>query len=283
MDACLVCKNMSWSTIYNETLLQCRDCGFITANIDIDPDELIRHYRQEYFSGQEAGHHLATKTSREINFRRKVRPLINKIGRTNITSVLEVGCSYGFFANILKKELGKNISYIGLDQSQEAIQYGQNCLKVNVIQADYLKFRPKEMPSDIFMWDVIEHLSRPDRFIEKAKHDLQPGGRLIISTPDIGTLLPRLRGKKWRNIHPPTHLHYFSAHTLRQLLVMLGFRIVLQSHPPVWRNIKHSVRLVMTEQVRQSFWGTRLLEMIPKELTIPVNTFDNLVILAEKC
>ena len=61
------------------------------------------------------------------------------------------------------------------------------------------------------MWDTIEHLKRPDLFVQKAAADLRPGGLIALTTGDIGSLNARLRGARWRMIHPPTHLHYFSV------------------------------------------------------------------------
>jgi hypothetical protein len=36
----------------------------------------------------------------------------------------------------------------------------------------------------------------------------------------------RLRGRRWRMIHPPTHLHYFSRETLGRLLDDVGFDVI---------------------------------------------------------
>ena len=46
-----------------------------------------------------------------------------------------------------------------------------------------------------------------------------------MTTGDIGSLMARWRGARWRQIHPPTHLHYFSKLTLAQLLERHGFTV----------------------------------------------------------
>ena len=58
---------------------------------------------------------------------------------------------------------------------------------------------------------------------------------LALTTGDIGSVNARLRGHKWRMIHPPTHLHYFSAETMKALLDRHGFRQSSISVIPVSR------------------------------------------------
>jgi SAM-dependent methyltransferase len=78
----------------------------------------------------------------------------------------------------------------------------------------------------VCMWDTIEHLPGPARFVSRAAEALRPGGHLFLTTGDIGSLNARLRGSGWRQIHPPTHLNYFSRETMRRLLERYGFEVV---------------------------------------------------------
>jgi hypothetical protein len=49
---------------------------------------------------------------------------------------------------------------------------------------------------------------------------------LFVTTGDIGSTLARWRGSRWRLIHPPTHLHYFSRETVTRLLSRYGLQVV---------------------------------------------------------
>ena len=44
---CLVCNTNALSPIYNETLLKCNICGFITANMEIDSETLQQTYTEK--------------------------------------------------------------------------------------------------------------------------------------------------------------------------------------------------------------------------------------------
>jgi hypothetical protein len=73
------------------------------------------------------------------------------------------------------------------------------------------------------MWDTIEHLADPAAYLEAAFRLLDPGGWLFLTTGDVGAMVARLRGRRWRQIHPSTHLHYFSRATMTRLLTRIGF------------------------------------------------------------
>jgi hypothetical protein len=76
------------------------------------------------------------------------------------------------------------------------------------------------------MWDTIEHLESPDAYLSRIAEVLRPGGVLALTTGDIGSWLARRQGPRWRQIHPPTHLWYFSRETMQRALERFGFEVV---------------------------------------------------------
>ena len=56
------------------------------------------------------------------------------------------------------------------------------------------------------------------QFIAKIAEVSSPDALLVLTTGDIGSRLARMRGQKWRLIHPPSHLHYFDRVTVTRLL-----------------------------------------------------------------
>ena len=121
------------------------------------------------------------------------------------------------------------------------------------------------------MWDTIEHLADPRGAIEKVAAEIAPGGLVAISTGDIGSWLPRRQRDRWRQIHPPTHLWYFSAATLTRLLEETGFRILLVTHPPFYRSLR--------------LYVPRLASMCPRwvgDLPVPLQTWDLVEVYARR-
>jgi SAM-dependent methyltransferase len=280
-ETCLVCSAKEFKPIYNGTLLKCGACGFVTANMKVDSDLLKQTYTENYFKGEEYVDYLRDKEILQTNFRQRLHRIFKKVNKLTITNALEIGCAYGFFAEELNLNL-KKINYIGYDVVPEAIEYGKKHLKQNLICGDYLEAKVDGKLSDVFMWDVIEHLSNPEKFIAKAAIELQSGGRIYITTGDIECLIPQIQKANWRMIHPPSHLQYFSKRTLTKLLENNGFVVIDVSYPPVYR----SVRLIYYSLFMLRKKYPKLLEkvynIIPEKLNIAINTYDIMFMIAEK-
>lgn len=278
---CLVCKASQLKSIYGGTLLKCGTCGFVTANMEVDLDILKQTYTENYFKGEEYLDYLRDKEILQTNFKNRLQYIFKKVDKATITNTLEIGCAYGFFAEELDHHL-KNVKYVGYDVVLEAITYGKDQLKQNLICGDYLQSETGKNLSDIFMWDVIEHLPNPEKFIEKASTELKAGGRIYITTGDIERLVPSIQKEKWRMIHPPSHLHYFSKKTLSRLVEKNGFQIIDVSYPPVYR----SVRLIFFSlfMLRKKFpkFVEKIYNLIPAKMNVAINTYDIMFLIAEK-
>jgi len=248
--------------------------------MDVDEDVLRRVYNTNFFDGEEVYDYLGTKDSRQLNFHKRLGRVLRVVDRDRLLRVLEIGAAYGFFGEVLLRDL-PGASYTGIDVAQEATRHGHEVLGLDLECGDYLKREYPEPFTGVFLWDVIEHLARPQDFVCKIHGDLAAGGHLVIGTPDIGMPLPKLRGRRWRNIHPPSHLQYFSAQTLRIFLERHGFEVLAVLHPPVWRSAKLIFHFIV-----QKRWNNALTRglsgLIPRGLTIPLNTYDNMIVIARK-
>ena len=209
-------------------LVKCERCGFVSANLTLTDAEVAALYDRGYFHGDEYLDYVAEEESLRLNFNGRLRTLQQVVPDLRERDIFEIGCAYGFFLDEAR-HFARSVA--GIDISQDATAYGRSRFGLDVQQGDYLSRALGKKYGVIAMWDTVEHLQRPDLFIEKVKDDLQPGGILALTTGDIGSVNARLRGQKWRMIHPPTHLHYFSAGTMKALLGRHGFDVVHLSHP----------------------------------------------------
>ena len=278
---CMVCHGRKNKNIYSGKLKKCLDCGFVTANLEVNEVGLEDLYSEGYFKGEEYYDYEKDKFIIQKNFIKRVKHLIKKIERKKIKRVLEIGCAYGFFGEVLQSFIPE-AKYLGLDISDHAVKYASDILKLNVIRVDYLNFKNRQEYTDVFMWDVIEHLQRPDLILEKLHSEILPGGRLFITTGDIGTLIPRIRKERWRMIHIPTHLHYFSRKTLSLLLDNKGFKIINISYPAIYRGIRQIIFSLFILGKNPGRLIKSIFNHIPDRLSIPVNTFDIMFVIAIK-
>jgi len=281
MSSCIVCGETKFTPLYEELLLKCTFCQFVTANCDLDESDINSIYDEGYFHGNEYEDYLRDKEIFIYNFEKRLRAIIRKNPDRAFNDVLEIGCAYGFFGMAFKSFFPQHL-YKGLDITPVPVKYGAKHFGLDLECIDYMAFKVQKGFSDIFMWDVIEHLPNPELFVEKIHKDLCVGGRLYLTTGDISTLLPRIQGQKWRMIHPPSHLHYFSKKTISLFLKRKGFKVISLSYPSVSRSLKQIYYSLFLLNKRQNNFLKKLHQIIPERIRVSINTFDIMFVVAER-
>jgi SAM-dependent methyltransferase len=231
-------------------LRRCVECGFVTADLEVSPEVLRGLYTSEYFAGAEYRDYVAERPLLEKHFRRRLKTLLCHIPDANNRRLFEIGSAYGFFLAQARQHFK---SVAGIDLSTDAVAYAVNELKLPAVAGDFLD-HPLDHPLDVVcMWDTIEHLQHPDLYLERISAHTTPGGVIAITTGDIGSAIARLRGAQWRQIHPPTHLHYFSNATLTRLLHRCGFTVRYVGWDGVYRSMDTIAHIILN--VRHSLPG----------------------------
>lgn len=70
--------------------------------------------------------------------------------------------------------------------------------------------------------DVIEHVDDPLDLLDQCRRHLAPGGRLLVVTPDRGSVAARVLGARWWH-RRLAHVSYFDRGTLAAALRRSGF------------------------------------------------------------
>jgi 2-polyprenyl-3-methyl-5-hydroxy-6-metoxy-1,4-benzoquinol methylase len=280
MSSCPICTHSELIKIYNNTLIQCKNCSHVWADLSLDEEELRKIYAENYFKGEEYADYLSDKIILQTNFTKRLKSLNKLIDAPTFESVLELGCAYGFFGELILKNGNK---YVGYDISEDSIKYANENFGKYFNSKNYLiDDIQKDSFSDVFMWDVIEHLVNPEEFIKKASYETKRNGRIYITTGDISAWLPKKQKAKWRMIHPPTHVHYFTKNSITKLLNKYGYEIERISYPPVSRSIRvifYSLFILNKKPFKLFQW---IYKLIPEKASIKLNTFDIMFVIARK-
>ena len=84
----------------------------------------------------------------------------------------------------------------------------------------------QKYPDDHFhavtMSHVIEHVHDPLGLLRECYRFLQPGGRLVVVTPNAKSRGHKMFKQSWRGLEPPRHLHVFTPEALRDLAERSG-------------------------------------------------------------
>jgi 2-polyprenyl-3-methyl-5-hydroxy-6-metoxy-1,4-benzoquinol methylase len=274
-SACELCgssdRPLSWFP--TKDIVKCPQCGLIYYD-GLIPESL---YSKDYFEKGEYLGYLHDKKIHQRNFAERIRILekISPDGR-----LLEIGAAYGFFLELARARWEVR----GIDIASEGTAYARSQLGLDVREEDFLNAPDEPGRWDVIcLWDTVEHLPHPIRVIEKASRWLKPGGILALTTGDAGSFIARMRGSQWRQIHPPTHLYYFSKRTLRSAAEQNGLEIIRMRPVGYYRSFKSMVYGICSSKGRP--WD-RLYRWITcnERIDFPVylNLLDILLMIAKK-
>ena len=213
-------------------LLQCRVCKVVSIFPKPETHLLQKHYpasmsfyrTDAYFFSREI---LKIFGKREVIRILKLLPLGG--------SLLDVGCSYGQFLDLLRPHPGYHP--YGLDFKAEASS-GLETKGHQILSGSLEEMKlESEKFNVVRMNHVVEHLLDPVRALENAYRSLKSGGYLVGETPNIDSFEFKIFRKYWGGLSVPRHLYLFSKSTLNLLLSRVGFkeiRIFSRLNPAPW-------------------------------------------------
>lgn len=228
--SCICCGQPGTKTVYSArsfAISRCPSCGLGRTLLDRDFD-LGKYYSEAYFNGAVNDGYADYTGSEQVlrlEFRHTAEHL-RKLARGQGTP-LEFGCAYGFFL----AEAAPFFQHAeGIELCEAAVRFcQQRGLQVarGVVDPSTLR-GPYDAVAGL---DVIEHIPEPREAVRMIAEKLNPGGVLLLTTGDWGSLLARAMGPKWRLMTPPQHLSFFTPQSMRLMLEAAGLRVIELSHP----------------------------------------------------
>jgi SAM-dependent methyltransferase len=99
--------------------------------------------------------------------------------------VLDLGCGEGYGADLLASRAA---DVVGVDLAPEAIYHARKTYRRPNLRFLYMDIYDLQLEDNSFdmvcSLQVIEHLHKPERFMEEARRVLKPGGKCVITTPN---------------------------------------------------------------------------------------------------
>lgn len=157
---------------------------------------------------------------------------------STVRRLLDVGGGEGGFARAFMRQRGGEALLLepGPEAAQRAMASGLQVFNMGIEQ-----LQPQQVGAldAISFLDVLEHLTDPLSALKLARRLLPPGGALLVSVPNAG-YWPVVRDLvAGRLDYLPvgilcqTHVRFFTAQSLEQLLADAGFEVVtLRRHGP---------------------------------------------------
>jgi predicted TPR repeat methyltransferase len=170
------------------------------------------------------------------------RPDVTALVPEDAKRILDLGCSTGAVGAALKQR--QDATVVGVELSEEFAAIARTRLD-RVVVADVEAFAagdpPDEAPFDCLVAaDVLEHLVDPWATMRGAVRFLRPGGRVVVSVPNVfywKTLIKATARRRWprddEGIFDRTHLRWFGPEDIADLLREAGLEVLTIS-PSYW-------------------------------------------------
>ena len=196
----------------------CATCGLRWLLEPPDGAELAALYSSDFYEPAPARGRRLTRELHRLNNAIRLRELRGvPAGR-----LLDVGCGKGRFL-AAARDAGWQV--MGVEFEPTSAAAARHNHGVEVVPGDFLKV-PLDGDFDVVtMWHVLEHLPDPAAAVARAVELLRPGGRLVLSVPNIDSLQARFGGEQWFHLDLPRHLFHFGPRSLSALAERAGLRV----------------------------------------------------------
>jgi SAM-dependent methyltransferase len=232
------------------TVVRCRTCGLMRTNPRPTLDTIGAYYPDNY------GPHLDTRV-KNITKKSPVHPLLRRIARkvfqmnaTRLPAIspgrmLEIGCASGSF---LRKMAIEGWDVKGIELSAKASENARS-LGYSVHTGPIGTASEPERFFDLVVgWMVFEHLPDPLPSLRKLYSWTKPGGWLVLSVPDAGSLEFKIFRDYWYALHLPNHLYHYTSETIDAVLMRGGWRIERIFHHRLLNNLFPSIGYYLSDR-----------------------------------
>lgn len=150
------------------------------------------------------------------------------------TKVLDVGCASGYLAALMKE---KGCLVDGIDNDAEAVKETKKYCNAFVLDISKEKIQGKY--DIIVLGDILEHLEYPLPILSSLKANLNDGGHIIVSLPNIVNIYPRLKilfghfDYEEKGIFDRTHLRFFTRKSFKQFINDAEYKIEKLEYTPI--------------------------------------------------
>jgi SAM-dependent methyltransferase len=220
----MICRHEKYEVVMRVPgvdLRRCQICGMIGVSQEVRGvgREIYQNYYREDTGGRfGAGVEGVVKVFR---FGRALKIFFSKpAGR----SILDIGSGRGWTLYFLRKYFRYETA-VGTQISLPAYRFSREKLGLEIYNQDFLEINFHRTFDVISLWHVLEHVDRPEEYVEKISRLLFGGGRLFVEVPNFDAWSRRLARKYWLGLDLEHHLTFFTPATLSALLVKYGFKI----------------------------------------------------------
>lgn len=186
--------------------------------------------------------------------------------------VVDFGCGMGH----LLRRLSSDRVAAGVEASDWAAAASQRNCPAAVVYSS-LEEIPAASYAGIVSIHVIEHIDDEglDAVLKQFRRVLQPGGRLLLVTPDATGWASRAKGAAWLALTDPTHINLKGCNAWGQLFLKHGFTVLKEAADGLY-DFPYPPRTSRLVDIGLRGWPT-LVQFIAGRLLLKVGTGESVI------
>jgi SAM-dependent methyltransferase len=158
--------------------------------------------------------------------------------------LLEIGSGMGHLIG----QLEDSFETYGMDLNHWAVEQSKVVVNESALQtasAEEIPFADGAFDV-VIIKHIVEHLPNPEKAIAEIGRATAPGGVLILSTPNLDSLLKPWKGDSWIGYQDPTHISL--------------------KPPAVWLNWIKNSGFSLVRSFADGFWDAPYIRFVPKQI-----------------
>ena len=198
----------------------CEGCGLLFNSPRLSDAEIEALYSGSYYVFQEPEAEAVARVSRLLS-----QTLGVASQYVDARDLLEVGCAKGYLLALLKAR-GWRVQ--GVELSEPAAAFGRSRFGLDIHTGpvdDWLRSTAFRAAPVLLCTDVVEHVTDPVAFLAALYQSVQPGGWLVLGTPNADSDHRAALGARWVAFNP-FHIWLFNRANLSRLVERAGFEVV---------------------------------------------------------
>jgi SAM-dependent methyltransferase len=188
----------------------CAGCGALQKQLSLDEYHALRPSYDPGSYAAQIPDESALRKLLEVD--EKAALLRQVLGSGAGASFLEVGCGMGGYL-LAARDIGYRVC--GVEPSAMHSAAARRLTDLRIVDGYFEPGLLGEKFDVILLSHVIEHIYLPKAFLASLALDLLPGGRLVVITPNRGSLIATWTGRYWSMLKPIDHVSMFTKRSLR--------------------------------------------------------------------
>lgn len=235
---CLLCGGEESILIKNKTrnsmhkIVQCTKCGLHQLFPLPTVEEDAKYYDENphdrtitpNFSVEDIYHKFEFQNYSRVKY-------LKKFGLDKNWKILDFGCGYGFFIEMMEKE---GFLLDGIEISEDKLKVcklrmGEKSKRIRDINllSEELPCEMKSKYDMVTMFHLLEHITQPVLLLKKVKEMIRKRGYLVVEVPNVNNKMMKASSAFNDFFYIRDHVAYYTPELLENLLTGIGFDTIL--------------------------------------------------------